>query len=314
MLPDVQKAEGASTAVVGGCRRRRPRRQPRPSSGLRTRSPCRIWLLCLADVPEYHPRMVAIRAVVLLGLAACGRVVSGPMSSSPDATACPGLLCSGFELEESGLPWTLARDSGAVVEIVSRTGEIAPHDGTHMLHVLLTSMPSDAGNSSQAAMYHSFTASPYTSGELYARAWFQVPALNPGIVKNHIDLFTLDSAGHHGEEIALYLPGDPESRLDAWIDPNGSPQGIIISPSPPMLIPTGSWFCVALHVTIGLNGSLEFDVNQTRSGPQATRTLLNDGVDEIGVGLLFVDSTMSMGTSELYVDDVAVSTSPLSCP
>ena len=86
------------------------------------------------------------------------------------------------------------------------------------------------------------------------------------------------------------------------------------SPSPPMLIPTGSWFCTALHVTIGLNGSLEYDVNQTRSGPQATRTLLSDGVDEVGVGLLFVDPMMSTGTSELYVDDVAVSTSPLSCP
>ena len=80
-----------------------------------------------------------------------------------------------------------------------------------------------------------------------------------------------------------------------------------------MFIPTGSWFCVALHVTIGLNGPLEFDVNQTRSGPQATRTLLNDGMDAIGVGLLFVGPT-STGTSEIYIDDVTVSASPLSCP
>lgn len=257
--------------------------------------------------------MVAIRRVLLVALVSCGRVESNALSPNPDATACPGLFCSGFEPEELGPPWNISRDTGAVVESVSQ-GEIAPHGGTHALHVILASMRSDVGTSpSQAAMFHSFTATPYTSGELYARAWFQVPASNIGIVKNHVNLFTLGSASHGGEEITLFLPGkQPDGQLYVWVDPTGSQDGVTIYPPSPMVIPTGSWFCLALHVTIGLNGSVEFGLNQTQSGPQAAQTQLN--VDLISIGLVYLDQATSTGTSELYVDDVAVSTSPLSCP
>lgn len=265
--------------------------------------------------------MIATRAVLLVAVVACGRVESNPSSSGPDAASpdtpgtdasCPGFFCSGFEPEEPGTTWATALESGAVVEVVSQAA-IAPHGGTHALHVILAR---GTGNPpTQAAMYHTLTASPYKSGELYARAWFQVPASNTGIVKNHVDMFTLGSAGHGGEEITLFLPGEqPDGQLLAWLDPTGSPDGITIQPPSPIIIPTGSWFCVVLHVAIGLNGSLEFGVNQTRSGSQPARTQLNDGTDTIGVGLVYVDPAMSAGTSELYIDDVAVSMLPLSCP
>jgi hypothetical protein len=236
------------------------------------------------------------------------------MNPTPDATACPGLFCSGFEPEEPGSPWNISRDTGAVVEVVS-LGDIAPHGGAHALHVILPSMPSDPTTApSRAAVYHTFTGSPYTSGELYARAWFQVPASNIGIAKNHVDLFTLGNASHGGEEITLYLPGEqPDGHVDVWVDTTGSPDGVTVPPASPMVIPTGSWFCIALHVTIGSNGPLEFGLNQTQSGPQPTQTRLNDGFDLIGVGLEYLDQATSTATSELYVDDVAVSTSPLSC-
>src|SRR5262249_44127645 len=140
------------------------------------------------------------------------------------------------------------------------------------------------------------------------------PASNSGILQNHVDLFTFNNARHGSEEIALYLPGGPDAgQLSAWVDPAGSLNGTSISPPSPMLLPTGSWFCLALHVTTAQNGSLQFDLDQTQSGPQPTRTQLEDGADSIGVGLLYVDPAMSTGVSEIYVDDVAVSMSPLSC-
>jgi hypothetical protein len=213
------------------------------------------------------------------------------------------------------LPWSTASGAGALVEIVTQ-GAITPHGGTHALHVRLA--PSSDGTSSrQAAMYHTFAASPYTSGELYARAWFQVPASNLDIVSDHVDLFSFGNTSHFGEEVTLYLQGQGSGgQVDGWVDPIGSQTettGMTILPFSPMMIPTGSWFCLALHVTIAPDGPMEFGLDQMHSGLQPAQTKLNDGIDEIGVGLEFLDPS-STGNPELYVDDVAVGTSPLSCP
>jgi len=271
---------------------------------------------CQAGVPAYHPRMIAIRTVLLVALASCGSVQSGaPSDASPSADAaadCPGLFCSGFE--ESVSPWSPARDpdapGGALVEIVDQSA-ITPHGGAHALHVRLPS----SGDS--AAMFHAFTASPFTGGELYARAWFQVPMSNTVIVKNHVDLFSFGNTAHAGEEITLYLPGEaPDGQVLGWVDPVGSETamtGMTVVPSSQMVIPTGSWFCLVLHATIAQNGQLEFDLDQLHSGSQTAQTLLGGGIDEIGVGLEFLEQTASAGSPELYVDDVAVGTSPLSC-
>lgn len=264
--------------------------------------------------------MIAIRTVLLVALASCGSVQSGAPSpsldanpgsdagSNPDAAAgCPGLFCSGFE--EASSPWSISRDPDApgavLVEIVDQSA-ITPHGGAHALHVRL---PAGGGS---AAMFRAFTSSPYTEGQLYARAWFQVPASNIDIVKNHVDLFSFGNANHDGEEVTLFLPGDQQDgQVDAWVDPTGA-NGVPVGPPSPMVIPTESWFCLALHVTIGPSGPLDFALGQTQTDPLTANTLLVGGIDEIGVGLEFLQQP-STGTPELYIDDVTVGMSPLSC-
>jgi hypothetical protein len=191
------------------------------------------------------------------------------------------LFCDGFESPNLADVWTLA---GGV-----STG--APRTGSASLAAAITSQTRVA-----SAAVRTFGASAGT--ELFARAWFFVPATSS---LAHLNLLSFpgDSSG----DIAVYTS---QNELRVW---NFAVSG---SSSSGLAVPRDRWFCIELHVSIGATGAIEVRLDDQ---PVITRsnelTQLPGGYGWLEVGITWAHPVQP--PTSLRVDDVVAATQPIGC-
>jgi hypothetical protein len=238
---------------------------------------------------------------IIIGLAQAGGDASAPGMQTPadaDSDAAladcpgassPGLVCQGFESTDLGVT-RLDDTRGATLSLDSDT----VHQGSGALRFTANA------SESWSAVVYSFP--PVTSGVLYARAHYYIPA---GSVTGRINLMTLESEQAFNVDVNVTSALDAEAYLRVDASRYNSAPGVI---------PLDTWFCLQAALDIDdTGGALELLVDGTSVlvTPRDKDTLPPSGVNEAEFGILWTEAGQT--ASELYVDDVAIDTEPVSC-
>ncbi len=221
-----------------------------------------------------------------------GPMDAGAADAGPDDTACDDILsgalfCSGFEPPGFG-EWV----SGEMMNGTEERETTVTYRGLAALHARTDSF-------SGYADWYADLGSTITVGELYARVYVYVPS---GFTASAADFLDVD-----GTDNGMFLGVGAGDSVFAYFD-KVSRQ----ARSGPSAIVRDRWTCVQVHVTVGLGGSVDLSVDGTVvAGQTGVDTTVSGGYDTVGGGLVWTDPTQA--SSEVYVDEVAVGTSPLPC-
>jgi hypothetical protein len=216
----------------------------------------------------------------------------GPIDSDPCAAHTAALFCDGFESGD------LSAWGGAVgnpVEIVETA-----HSGKYAARGEASGdIPGGTTQSRIAAEWDT----PVTTGSIYVRGYFFVPA---DVVPNQATLFDLSGSGGR---IAVVVGSTGTTFLASDL-PNA---GDDTANSAPDAIERGQWQCLELAVEIGGTGAGSITLsregvpfaNGNRSG---VNTVSGDGYTAVRLPVQY-----TKGPFEALVDDVVVDTSPIGC-
>jgi hypothetical protein len=212
----------------------------------------------------------------------------------PDAPACPYELCDNFEADNFSAVWTPR--PGASVDFGTA------HGGAHSAHFQLGALT--AGQMSYVQIGQSSTL-PLGDTTFYVRAWVRMGSLPAA--GNGMELITAEQTGGANED-AVFVHTTTLDLYEQWTDGGQA----TLAPAP-----TNTWFCVLWTVTrdTGANGSqaLGGDV-----GPITLTNVPTDGtpaIDRMGFGIGFASPNVSnpQPAMEMWIDDIIISSTPVTC-
>ncbi|HEY3807226.1 MAG TPA: hypothetical protein VGL61_31710 [Kofleriaceae bacterium] len=253
-------------------------------------------------------------AIVAGLVAACGRLDFGargrhdgsvPAGDGADdgadalgdaAGAClPGyLLCDGFE-KASLAPWWTSSGSGVALDAT------VAHRGTQSLHVHVDDVPANEGASAIVTETTTFVASSSTT--FYVRAFARMSAIpddNLGLIETDQTSGMPDGDGVFATSSGLTVFSQfSEKSRDAGFTPMD-----------------GAWTCLVWTVVRATDatGSLVLDGDATASLTNV-QTDGNPPIDEMDVGIELAGptDTVLQPAIDVWIDDVIVAASPLTC-
>jgi hypothetical protein len=233
-----------------------------------------------------------------------GRIDAGPSTFGSDggsdtqvdastaSLSCSGeLVCSGFEGDPSE---STHRIKNALTALAGAS-KTTVHSGTLALQAT-TSLPGDQATAE-------FDVPATSTGDLYARAWLFAPL---GTFIGRIHVLYIGSADNDGG-VNVNINGD--GKVDLYF-----PELDVRAASATGIVPQSSWFCLQVHVQLSnTSGNADASVNGTKvvSGNGAQDTIPVGGVTSFMTGVNWTEAGQS--TTLLYVDDVALDTSPIPC-
>ena len=201
------------------------------------------------------------------------------------------LVCSGFEGAADETPYQQKSDLLSVIGTAN--GQV--HGGSLALRAATVQ------ENDQATV--EFTLPGISSGDLYARAWILAPL---GTVTGRINVLYLGSTAEDGG-VDVNINGN--GALDLYFR-----QRDVRSVSAAGVVPQTRWFCLQIHMKLDDSaGDVEAWVDGTRvvAGNGAQDTIPVGGVISYMTGINWTEAGQS--TTTLYVDDVALHTSPVPC-
>jgi hypothetical protein len=216
-----------------------------------------------------------------------------------DTTACDDLVdpafCDGFEAPTLDETWT-----------VPSVGVDPPVQGsTEVLRGRYAAFASTAGNESRAYVEGELSRT-LDGGTVYARAHFFVPST---MTVAHFDLLSLynskPKADPDSGSMTVFAIGGTNLRV--WI----ARQSMSVSGLTNAL-PKDEWFCVRLTFGYGVSSDVTMFVNDTEVVTAAgIDTTVPGGYTKVLTPVPFTNNTQ--GAVQVYVDEVAVSDSPIPC-
>ena len=217
---------------------------------------------------------------------------------APDAAVdeCPAdaLVCSGFEAEQLRDEWpeTHLENSAEVARSRARA-----HSGVASLRA------QSSGANSVAVVTARFA--PLRSGTLYLRAYLYVPDQQPTETMN---VFFLGSRPDPDPDPFVGMDINLEQGALQLFSPQAQPRRQTGS----YRIPRDRWFCLRAEIELGDGSQVSLFVDDQL----ALRATGVDSVPPEGVSMLRagVDwSSEQEASFELFIDDLALDTSPLAC-
>ncbi len=249
-------------------------------------------------------------ALVVFGLlGACGRVgfdlettPTGdahlpPGEGSSDAsgpTPCTGFICDNFENSALNPRWdidTSAMGSGAL-------DTTRAHSGTQSVHLYTDQITS--GTMDTNALLHTTMGLPFT-GRVYARAWVYLKSPQPTTPINQIiDFSTLGGLGISvGIRDGVFVSNDYTS--------------IMFGESTTTVL-LDQWFCLQLEIPSGTSGATYVSLNGTVVADLTlSKTSIQPAPQQVYVGSEWYGNITTQPMTEVWIDDVIVSTGPTTC-
>jgi hypothetical protein len=251
------------------------------------------------------------RLVLLVAIAACGRVAFAPAPAPvPDASDPLGdgatddarvvqscaithpqaLLCDGFEATDMG-PWNyLVQQQGRAERTTARAFLGAASLETETFDVSVT----------KAARWGlSDLFSGLDAGDLYVRAYLQLSSATQ-IVDHASILVVANGSPPYPSTFVLLRPGTLSVLTDGV--------GIAV----PYAFPRDRWVCVQLHIAIASDGYTELSVDGEQvARTAAMNTRVAGGYTTLDVGVHY--ATAPQPPVQLWIDEVVADTSPIAC-
>ncbi|MDB4965427.1 MAG: hypothetical protein JWN44_1116 [Myxococcales bacterium] len=223
---------------------------------------------------------------------ACG----GSVTACAAATRVP--FCDDFETGLSASRWRQGRgDATGIIEINSDARFV--HRGTQSLHLRTPAIPvggSGGVDISEVATFPAFA----DAASFWVRVWMWLP--HPPAGSDDVRILVADNAVTTAG-IGVSVAGNRTS-LSSWIGSGGKLSGA--APG------YGEWTCYVWRVDLA--GSLSLSGVQVPSlGPLMTTTQPPAKLDQLGIGLFFYQPVTAQPPFDLYVDDVLLDTSPVTC-
>jgi len=227
-----------------------------------------------------------------LALAGCGRI--GYDATGEPAPACGGhvgaFFCNGFE-EPLGDPWT-PWDVGAVAIV---TSPVYRGEGA---------LVADTEGPMQNASVYATAIGEHTSGDLYLRAYVQLPQTYTAA---SVELMAIRSSNHTSPSDATVLMVQ-NGMAAVYVAP--------ISATFPSGVPVArdAWVCAELHIAISSTaGAMEAWIDGTLAVSESgLATIGPDGIGAIAVGILYTGPDQT-DPAVVAVDEVVVSSAPIGC-
>ncbi len=252
---------------------------------------------------------MAIGCVVLL--AACGRIGfpnggsddtpndgggDGPSGDSAPLVDCTvtypdALMCSTFEGSGMGNWDYTVLDEGTVSLSTARA-----YRGTQSLEIATT-----GADAFKAARWGSnYVLDEVSSGDIYIRQYYWMESST--IVSDQLSIMvTGNLVDPYPSANVLLVPGEIHANFA-----NGP------TTSATQMFPRDRWTCVVMHIAVAINGSIEVSIDGTRV---LSRTNFDSrvagGYTNVDVGVHY--ATPDQGASRMWVDEVVVDTSPVTC-
>lgn len=219
---------------------------------------------------------------------------SGPPDAGPP-TECEGALsgaifCDGFEDGPGFDAWT---SGGATTDGTLTWVEDVVYRGRGALRAETTV----AGGT---ARLRTTTSPGVSSGDYWFRAYLRFPS---EVILDHFDFGY--SGPSTGGGVSYYIADD---RPRLWLNETMTPVGTMA------LLPRDSWVCLQYHLTISdTEGALEIFVDGVLArSVDAIDTSPGAAYDRLGIGITYTDVSQPQPLV-VYVDEIAVGTSPLPC-
>lgn len=250
-------------------------------------------------------------AIVVAGvLAACGRLGfdpegartfdgapsggDGPTAGGPDAsTVCSGFICDDFESSTLDPRWDISTSMGSGGLDTTRA-----HSGTQSVHLVVNAITTSSND--VYALLHSEMGLPFT-GTIYARAWVYVPSPWPTTpIDQIIDFSTLGGLGiSTGTRDGLLVSNDYTSMQFG----EGSDA-----------LPLDTWFCLQFEMPSGTTGTTDVALDgNSLADLTLTKTSTQPSPQQVYIGTEWAGTVTSAPKTEVWIDDVIVSTGPTTC-
>jgi hypothetical protein len=268
----------------------------------------RVRTTRVAPSDVYDPRM---RALVLVAVAACGRIgfgvhpgdggATGDVLSGEDATRDgPGLgcaptfdICDDFEAAVID-PLTWMFDPNVTLDTAfGRSGSQS---------VRVHTAAFGPNQNRYTSLFE--TATLATATTFWIRGWFWLSALPAA--GNGMELITAERPGQGGDYVFVFAD---RSSIYTQFDN--------ASRSTPTTAPVGSWFCVVFKVvrSTATTGSLEMSGDL---GAQSLTDVRTDGAMPmthltLGVGFASTNTPSAQPELDLWIDDVIIHTAAVTC-
>lgn len=233
-------------------------------------------------------------------------------ATCPSAALDSGLkgYCENFEPSDPLRLWEVRqnRDAGVAVDIVAPPACPGSNRGAQVVRFRVGDDPNDGGTREGAWIRKSYYLDGIgTDGTFGLRAFVYVDALPSD-----------DSA-----PMPIYLEGDPAGHVELYTSRTGSTVRVVtemgdtVQNSPFTFVPK-RWYCVDIELTLKVAGRVQVSARELGGSPVTLidRTNLNMksrynfGIQFIQMGLR---DTNRVGTSTMYIDDVAFGEGRMGC-
>ena len=223
-----------------------------------------------------------------------GDACDGAVATCASLTTVP--FCDDFESGFSTSRWRVSKsDPAAVVEV--NTDARFVHRGTQSLHLSLPATKQGVGGDvdiSEIATFNAFDLAP----TFWVRAWIWL-VHSPYSTDEARLLVADDKQSTQGIGVGVAVD---HTALSSWVPPGGSVKGA--APG------FGEWTCYVWRVDLA--GTVSLSGVEVPSLTLNAPTQPSPPLDELGLGVFMLPTT-DQPAFDLYVDDVFMDTSPITC-
>ncbi len=215
-------------------------------------------------------------------------------SDAMESTVCSGFICDNFEGSGLDSKWQFNTNGGEATLDTAHA-----HSGTQSVHLStdLVTMSID----SPYALLHTEYGMPFT-GRIYSRVWVYMPSPqldNP--LDEIIDFSTTAGLGMStGARNGYFVNNDYTSMM--------------YMQSATATVPLDQWVCLQFEMPSGTSGSTFVSVNGSEVADLTlSKTSDQPAPEQVYIGTEWAATVTSQPATELWIDDVILSTSSTTC-